>query len=222
METENVMEQTKDVWQQIMNEAYDTWGDKQSMGEWFNNLTLLQREAVAVGKLNQQVCNGGWYQWIFNGYAKVMGETAFDALRKFEQTPEVRKVVELTQNVLHEADNKNYGEGEYDYDGDYQEPEFDFDVEDGAFYSVNDKMLEVGEQYFRNPDGSQTPAEPPKTTYKPTLSIIGKDGNAFAILGKARETALKYNLDWETIENEATSGDYNNLLRTMCKYFDVC
>lgn len=56
---------------------------------------------------------------------------------------------------------------------------------------------------------------------KPTLKIIGTDGNAFAILGKARRVALKNKLDWEKIQKEATSGDYNHLLATMTKYFDV-
>ena len=58
-------------------------------------------------------------------------------------------------------------------------------------------------------------------TTKPLLKIIGKDGNAFAILGEARKVALKNNMDWNTIQVEATSGDYNNLLVTMMKYFEV-
>lgn len=56
---------------------------------------------------------------------------------------------------------------------------------------------------------------------KPKLSIIGTDGNAFAILGKARRVAIKNNMDWPTIQKEATSGDYNHLLATMMKYFEV-
>jgi hypothetical protein len=56
---------------------------------------------------------------------------------------------------------------------------------------------------------------------KPTLKIIGTDGNAFSILGKARRVALKNNLDWNKIQEEATSGDYNQLLTTMTKYFNV-
>jgi hypothetical protein len=60
-----------------------------------------------------------------------------------------------------------------------------------------------------------------ETTEKPVLKIIGTDGNAFAILGKARRVAIKHNLDWDAIHAEATSGDYNHLLATMMKYFDV-
>ena len=56
---------------------------------------------------------------------------------------------------------------------------------------------------------------------KPVLELVGCDGNAFVILGKARRAALKNDLDWDVIHKEATSGDYDNLLQTMMKYFDV-
>jgi len=56
---------------------------------------------------------------------------------------------------------------------------------------------------------------------KPTLKIIGTDGNAFAILGKAQRVATKNKMDWAKIQAEATSGDYNKLLATMTKYFNV-
>jgi len=56
---------------------------------------------------------------------------------------------------------------------------------------------------------------------KPELKIIGKDGNAFAILGMARRVAMDNDLDWVAIEKEATSGDYDNLLSTMMKHFEV-
>jgi len=56
---------------------------------------------------------------------------------------------------------------------------------------------------------------------KPKLSIIGRDGNAFAILGAAQRVAKANKLDWETIRTEATDGDYDHLLRTMMKYFEV-
>jgi hypothetical protein len=60
-----------------------------------------------------------------------------------------------------------------------------------------------------------------KNSEKPSLKIIGTDGNAFAILGKARRVAIQNKMDWNKIQAEATSGDYNHLLATMMKYFDV-
>jgi hypothetical protein len=56
---------------------------------------------------------------------------------------------------------------------------------------------------------------------KPALKILGRDSNAFAILGAAMKVAKKNNMDWEAIKKEAISGDYNNLLNVMMKYFDV-
>ena len=56
---------------------------------------------------------------------------------------------------------------------------------------------------------------------KPTLKLVGEDGNAFAILGLARRVARDNKMDWEKIKTEAMSGDYDHLLQTMMKYFDV-
>lgn len=56
------------------------------------------------------------------------------------------------------------------------------------------------------------------------LKIIGTDGNAFAILGKAREAARRGKMPketWDKFYGEATKGDYHHLLATCCEYFDV-
>ena len=55
------------------------------------------------------------------------------------------------------------------------------------------------------------------------LSLVGEDGNAFSILGRARAAlrrARRMDL-WDAFHKEATSGDYNNLLATCMRYFDV-
>lgn len=56
---------------------------------------------------------------------------------------------------------------------------------------------------------------------RPTLEILGTDGNAFALLGKAKTVADKNKMDWKKIKEEAMSGDYDNLLRTLGKYFRI-
>ena len=56
---------------------------------------------------------------------------------------------------------------------------------------------------------------------KPKLELMGQDGNAFFILGRAQRVARQNNMDWDKIRNEATSGDYDHLLQTMMKYFEV-
>ena len=59
---------------------------------------------------------------------------------------------------------------------------------------------------------------------KPKLSLVGQDGNAFMILGLAKRAAKKAGWSEQEIKcfiNEATGGDYDNLLQTCMKYFDV-
>lgn len=59
---------------------------------------------------------------------------------------------------------------------------------------------------------------------KPRLKLVGEDGNAFAILGRAQTEGKKFGWSKEDVtefHNEATSGDYNHLLRTCMEYFDT-
>ena len=59
---------------------------------------------------------------------------------------------------------------------------------------------------------------------KPELKLVGEDGNAFAILGKAVRVARTAGWSQEEIQKfqaEATSGNYDNLLFVCQKYFDV-
>jgi len=61
-------------------------------------------------------------------------------------------------------------------------------------------------------------------TTKPTLVLSGVDGNAFMILGKAQRVAKNAGWASEKIDEvfaEATSGDYDHVLQTMMKYFEV-
>ena len=55
------------------------------------------------------------------------------------------------------------------------------------------------------------------------VKLVGEDGNAFAILGRCRQAlARARRLDlWNEFHKEATSGDYNHLLTTVCDYFEV-
>jgi len=59
---------------------------------------------------------------------------------------------------------------------------------------------------------------------KPVLRLIGTDGNAFAILGaalnKAREAGWSV-AKFQKFKQEATSGNYDQLLATVMEYFDV-
>jgi hypothetical protein len=55
-----------------------------------------------------------------------------------------------------------------------------------------------------------------------TVILTDEDGNAFAILGRCRRAMRRAGLshEIETFTQEATSGDYYHLLRTVMSWFD--
>jgi len=61
------------------------------------------------------------------------------------------------------------------------------------------------------------------TKQKPTVKLVGEDGNAFAILGRVKRALAKAGMHEEAkaFMEEATAGDYNHLLATVQKYVDV-
>mgnify|MGYP001480778068 FL=1 len=62
----------------------------------------------------------------------------------------------------------------------------------------------------------------PKTNIE--VELVGQDGNAFAIMGAVTK-ALRQNGytadDIDEYRNEASSGDYNNLLRVTMEWVEV-
>tara|TARA_B100000989_G_C19502634_1_gene454961 strand:+ start:887 stop:1102 length:216 start_codon:yes stop_codon:yes gene_type:complete len=51
------------------------------------------------------------------------------------------------------------------------------------------------------------------------IDLTGPDGNAFVLIGKAMNFAKIFGLNQESIKQEMTSGDYENLLRVFDKHF---
>jgi hypothetical protein len=59
---------------------------------------------------------------------------------------------------------------------------------------------------------------------KPTVNLINTDGNAFSILGKVQKALRNAGADEEYVmkyQIEATSGDYDNLLKVTMGYVHV-
>lgn len=57
-----------------------------------------------------------------------------------------------------------------------------------------------------------------------TVKLTDHDGNAFAVLGRCRQAALESNLCEDEIAAfmaEATAGDFDHLLRTAMRWFQV-
>jgi hypothetical protein len=51
------------------------------------------------------------------------------------------------------------------------------------------------------------------------IDLTGPQGNAFYLLGTAKDFAHQLDLDWETIYSEMTLSDYENLLEVFDSYF---
>ena len=51
------------------------------------------------------------------------------------------------------------------------------------------------------------------------IDLTGPQGNAYCLMGYAREFAEQLGLDDEAIIAEMKSGDYENLVETFDKYF---
>lgn len=51
------------------------------------------------------------------------------------------------------------------------------------------------------------------------IDLTGPDGNAYVLLGYARQYAKQLGLAWNPIQEEMMSGDYENLLNVFDKNF---
>ena len=51
------------------------------------------------------------------------------------------------------------------------------------------------------------------------IDLTGPDGNAFVLLGIAKDLCHKTGIEWGKVQAEMTSGDYENLIQTLDKYF---
>lgn len=51
------------------------------------------------------------------------------------------------------------------------------------------------------------------------IDLTGPDGNAFALLGYAKNLAKQLDLNYNMIQTEMTSSDYENLIQVFDKYF---
>ena len=51
------------------------------------------------------------------------------------------------------------------------------------------------------------------------VDLTGPEGNAFVLIGYARKWSKQLGLNPDEVEEEMTSGDYENLVGVMEKYF---
>lgn len=51
------------------------------------------------------------------------------------------------------------------------------------------------------------------------IDLTGPEGNAFALLGKAKGLCRDFGLDYEKVSSEMKAGDYDNLVEVFDHYF---
>lgn len=51
------------------------------------------------------------------------------------------------------------------------------------------------------------------------IDLTGPNGNAFYLLGTAKNLSKTIGLDFQKVSDEMTSGDYENLVNVFDKYF---
>jgi hypothetical protein len=59
---------------------------------------------------------------------------------------------------------------------------------------------------------------------KPTVKLVGEDGNAFSIMGRVKKALMQAGADKEYVDKylkESTVADYSYLLAVSLEYVDV-
>ncbi|RKZ95268.1 MAG: hypothetical protein DRQ40_04035 [Gammaproteobacteria bacterium] len=93
-----------DVWQGLMDRAYDKWqGTGWSYERFLLNLDSVERKAVLLGNFNHQTCNGGLQQWVDNGYASGGGAELLLVLAEIG-TESAKKALKIAEGVLEHVD----------------------------------------------------------------------------------------------------------------------
>lgn len=86
MGTRKVADMYGDAVQRVLNEIHEMWQSENiSMQAIFSELPDFKRFLFAMAKLNYQVENGGFSQWIYNQYADDTGEALMQYLDQITQ-----------------------------------------------------------------------------------------------------------------------------------------
>lgn len=113
-------------------------------------LSDIEKKAVVLGKLNYQVENGGFYQWVDNGYVSSI-EYLLLVLKEMD-TETSKKVAELLENIRPFVISgvKNTGcFGKYlTLDHEDVMDNIEFNYLDDEYYNINEKFMEDCEEFL--------------------------------------------------------------------------
>lgn len=97
------MANENETWQGLMDSAYAKWPEGGSQPDMMMTLTPAERTAVLLGNLNYQVQNGGFRQWVDNGYATRRAATrraVLDVVHDPNTTPAEAEIGRKLSNIL--------------------------------------------------------------------------------------------------------------------------
>lgn len=150
--------------QELMDSAYEKFSDNLNTAEWMTLLTEQEKKAVVVGNLNYQVENGGFVQWVDNGYyldSEILKKVLTDM-----DTENSKKILKMVEEVLAETNPNakrigffgSYWLSDVENDDVYDEDEdssFDnmpshssFNNLDEEYYTLNEKFMEEFELFI--------------------------------------------------------------------------
>ena len=232
-------------WQKPENRKWRYRDMVEWSGESYGEVVKL---FILLGAANYQICNGGFLQYFDNGYASGEGGCLHhhdeDILLHKEMLALVGKY------GLHQSDTGSQiyallAEFRIVLGGESQDDDEDescrhgevtntdeLDALDDRYYAVNEKWVRelkvLAAKWLKTGNNPITSVSPVRQLIKPVprprVRLVGRDGNAFAIMGTVCEALRKAGASAATISQyrrESMTGDYANVLATAMKYCDV-
>jgi len=235
-------------WQKPENRKWCYRDMAEWAGETYGEVVKL---FILLGACNYQIGNGGFVQYYDNGYASGEG----GCLRDHDEDILLHKgmLALAVKYGLHQSDIGSHvyailAEFRIVRSADSDEDEEDggcgcssgeiantdeLDALDHRYYAVNEKWVKelkiLGAKWLKTGTNPITDAGPlpqlKKPAPRPRVKLVGRDGNAFAVMGTVCEALRKAGASAETISGyrrKSMSGDYANLLATAMEYCEVC
>jgi hypothetical protein len=145
--------------QQVMDVAYARWQKNEhwSMQQFWEQLSEQETFVVHMGKLNQQVCNGGFEQWLSNGYGTNGVMTYLMPKLREIGTPAAKAVANMIAELYEALNDEEVQDDDHVFENGtgahcdecgHDHDVFDTDKIDTAFYKVNEELMRDADAFL--------------------------------------------------------------------------
>lgn len=209
-----------------------------------NDRTVKEEKLIALLNMDGQVKNGGFAQWVDNGYASKDFHTVRRALK--EMSTQTTKTIDdllirLEPYIKYDANYEGFFGDYWSCCDEEDEPgRMTAESLDDCYYDLDNQLLDELVLLMTDKPLPAIEWETPKIQgqkgcyeycsptcscerKKPRVKLVGLDGNAFSIIGRVTK-ALKGAGQTDLVEEfkeKAMNGDYNHLLVTAMEYCEV-